>query len=313
MLTEEQQAIRATGIGSSEIGIIAGLSRWGSPIDIWRRKVEGWRPEETAAMRRGHLLEPVIAQLYAEETGAELSEPGTMRHPTSKVALATPDRIATADGREPWVVEIKTASIRMLHEWGETGTDEVPPHYLAQVAWEMACADLDRAEVAVLIAGDDLRIYRLLRDRDLEGHLLEIAERWWRDYVVTRKPPPVDGSDSAAQWIAERYPEHRAPMLEATPEADAMARALRDARTRREQAERDEKELRQRLEQLIGEAEGLAGAWGRISWRRSKDRLVTDWEQVAREAGATEEIIQRHTAARPGSRVFRPTWRGEAK
>ena len=308
MLTEKQLEERKRGIGSSEIAAVAGLSPYAGPIDVWRAKVEGLRVEETPAMRRGTLLEPVIAQMYADETSAALELSDTLFHPSRPPALATPDRIAQKDG-ERWVLEIKTANLRMLDQWGEPGTDEVPQQYLAQVAWEMSCAGLERADLAVLIAGDEFRVYHLRRDAELEEMLHEEAERFWRDYVLTGQPPPIDGSDSCARWLAERYPLNRSPLLEATPEAEALALAYRKAREVREAAEEREQHARNQLCALIGDAEGLAGTFGKLTWKRSKDSARVDWEAVAKAAGAPANLIQQHTTLKPGPRVFRPTWK----
>lgn len=308
MLTDEQKEIRKLGIGGSEIGAVAGLSPYAGPIDVWRAKVEGYSLEETKPMKRGRILEPALADWYAEDTGALLEVAPTLRHPTSAVALATPDRFASLAG-ERWVLELKTANFRTLHQWGEAGTDEVPQHYLAQVAWEMACADLERADLAVLIAGDDFRVYRIQRDREMEAMLLEEAERFWKDYVLTRTPPPIDGSASCADWLAEKYPTHRAPLLEATPEAEHLALELRRARDTGERWESEAQQLRNQLQALIGDAEGVTGSFGRITWKQSKGRTVIDWEAVAKAAGASSDLIKQFTTTKPGPRVFRPTWK----
>lgn len=310
MLTEEQQAIRRTGIGGSEIGAVVGLSPYAKPIDVWRAKVEGHILEETKPMKRGRILEPALADWYAEDTGATLEFAPTLRHPSSLIAVATPDRFASLAG-ERWVLELKTANFRTLSQWGEAGTDKVPKHYLAQVAWEMACADLERADLAVLVAGDDFRIYHLRRDRELEAMLLEEAEKFWRDYVLTKTPPPVDGSDSFEDWLLARYPAHQSGLLEATPEAEALARELRAAQEALEPNEARLDAAKNQLRALIGDAEGLVGSFGKITWRKSKDSERTDWEAVAKAAGVTPELIKQFTTIKPGPRVLRPYWKKE--
>src|SRR4051812_24779541 len=130
-LTPDQLKMRLSGIGGSEIAVVVGISPYAGFIDVWAVKVEGRVFEGNAATRRGQILEPAVAAWYAEETGAQLREVGTIRHPTREIALATPDRIATLAGSER-LVEIKTANLRQIDKWGEPGTDEVPAQYLAQ-------------------------------------------------------------------------------------------------------------------------------------------------------------------------------------
>lgn len=311
-LSKDQKKLRLTGIGSSEIAAVAGLSPYATPLDVWRSKVEGFELEETLPMKRGRILEPALAEWYAEETGSTLTEPGTIRHPTSAIALATPDRIATL-GTERRVVELKTANFRMMDKWGDPGSDNVPAAYLVQVQWELACAGLAEADLAVLIAGDDFRIYRLRRDLELESMLLEKADAFWRDHVLTRTPPPVDSSDSCSRWLADKFPRSSGELLPASPEAAALAAQLFEARRVLSVAEATEKDARNKLQALIGSADGIAGFDWKITWRNVKGRATTNWQAVAEEIGAPAEIIQRHTNTAAGYRRFLPTPPKESK
>lgn len=306
MLSPAQKLRRLTGIGASEVAAVVGLSPWATPIDVWRAKIEGRDLEETPAMKRGRLLEPALADWYAEDTGAELRRSPMRRHAKHEFALCTPDRIARKAGDE-WPVELKTAGIRMIDEWGEAGTDDVPQHYLVQVAWQLACTDYGRGDLAALIAGDDFRIYHLHRDAELEGMLIDKVGRFWRDYVETGREPPIDGSDSYSEYLAAKFRHQRGPMLKGTPEIDSLAQRLFAARAESEAVEAEEKTARQQLEQLIGEAEGVEGGWYRITWRTVKGRTKTDFEAVCTEAGVPNELIEKHTTIGAGYRRFLPT------
>ncbi|MCI0569281.1 MAG: YqaJ viral recombinase family protein, partial [Myxococcaceae bacterium] len=300
--------LRRRGIGGSEIGAVAGLSPYATPLDVWRAKVEGTSVPETTAMRRGRLLEPAVAEWYAEETGASLRSVGTLQHPTRPIALATPDRLASLRG-EDRVLEIKTSGLRAAERWGRPGTDEVPPHYLAQVAWEMAVTGLPQADLAVLIAGEDFRVYHFERDAELEGYLFELAERFWVDHVEARRPPALDGSEAARRWLHERYPVERGPVRAAGPEAERWADVLREATARAGAEDLRAEEAKNHLKALIGDAEGLVGRFGTVRWTRSRSSTRTDWEAVARSLGAGEELVRAHTTVVPGPRVFRPSWK----
>jgi geranyl-CoA carboxylase beta subunit len=52
----------------------------------------------------------------------------------------------------------------------------------------------------------------------------------------------------------------------------------------------------------IGEAAGIDGL---ASWKRNKGSARTDWEAVAKAAGAPEELVQKFTSTHPGARVLR--------
>ena len=311
MLTDDQKRVRRTAIGGSEIAAVAGLDPYATALDVWRSKVEGYEREQTPAMRRGQLLEPVIASIYAEESRVVLEESGTIRHPTRPVAVATPDRIALwPDGRR--VLEIKSANSRMTREWGEPGTDEIPRAYLCQVLWELACAGLERADLAVLIAGDDFRIYHLYRDVELEGLLLEKAEKFWRDHVDTKTPPPIDGSDSCDAWLAARHPRSiTSSVIESTPEAEELMWTLRGARHAIEAAEVIESDAKNKLKALVGDASGMIGGHGRwkISWK-SQSRNSIDVDALISALGISPETVAKYTIQK-STRVFRPSWKDE--
>jgi len=311
-LSDEQKAMRLTGIGGSEISSVVGLNPWGSPIDVWRAKVEGVVFEGNAATERGNYLEPAIAAWYADTTGAVLREATTTRHPTCKIALATPDRIATsATGEGEWLLEIKSANIRQLDKWGD-GDDEVPAHHLCQVQWTMACTGLNSADIAVLIAGDTFRKYRIPGDPEMQSMLLEAAEDFWRRYVVTKTPPPPDASEGYAKWLSERFQADKGAVLMADLETTLIASRLRAAREQRAAAEAAELEARNELLARMNAAgaEKIVGSNWRASYSLTKGRAQVRWEDVAREAGVPDELIRKHTTIGAPFRTFRPSFKG---
>jgi putative phage-type endonuclease len=307
-LTDEQKQARESGLGSSEIAAIAGLSPYESPIDVWQRRMQGHVEEpETQPMKRGRMLEPAIAAWYAEDTGYEVQTCGTFRSRTHPVVIATPDRIAVHQG-DMRAVELKTADWYMADAWGPAGTDEVPQHYLAQVAWEMAATGLPVADLGALI-GMDFRIYHFTRDLEFEGMLVELAERFWRDNVIGKKPPAPDGSEAFSEWTKERFPRQTKPLLQANAQVESWVRAYRAATEAVEEAEAARRSARQYLELFLGEAEGVEGSFGKLTWKANKDSESVDWEAVARELKAPAEVVAKHKKVKPGPRVFRGSWK----
>lgn len=296
-------------IGGTDISRIIGASPYGGPIDAWRRIVEGYSPPENDAMRRGLRLEPVVRQLYLDETGARLREhPGVVLSPQHAFMAASVDDMAVRDGSEV-VCEYKTAGIRAARDWGTQG-DEVPLAYLTQVAWYLAATDLHAADLAVLIGVDDFRVFRIIRDMELESMLVERAESFWVDYCLSGKPPPPDASDSYMEWLQRRYPESRGLTVEATPEIDAIAKLLKAAREEQDEAEARVKEYRNNIIAFMGDADVITGPFGRISYKSTKSSAKTDWEALARELNPPVELVQKHTAIKPGGRRFLPTFTG---
>lgn len=299
-LTDEDKKL----IGGSDVAALVGLSPYKTPIDIYRRIVEGYVTPDNPAMRRGRMLERAVLDWYAEDTGAVLRPGRTVRNWWKRATL---DGEALRDGIER-VVEVKTCNLQTAQRYGE-GSDEVPEEVTAQATWYMGEAGLPLCDVAALLAGADLRVYTLQFDARYYDILCEAAARFYQDHVVAKRPPPLDGSPSASEWLAARFPENKGALLEAPPEAHAWAQRLKAARDFKKEAEQEERLARQHLEALMQDADGMVGPNWRISWKATKGQAVTDYEAAAKDFGVPEEILKKHTTIRPGSRVFRPTWK----
>lgn len=283
------------GIGGSDVAAIVGQSKFKSPIDVWRRLVEGHQVEQTPVMRRGLLFEPIVRQMYAEETGAKLLGPLFLTKDWARASLD--------DHTQEKVVEFKTASYRVAHEWG-ADDDAIPPDYLCQVQWYCLLSGKPLADVAVLLGGDELRIFTLASDSELQGMLWEQAERFYRDYVLTKTPPPVDGSDSFKEWIAARFPKEVEPPRQADDAANALALELITLKAQIERDEGRKAELENRLKVCMAGAEGLLGDGWKATWKSVKGRTSTDWEALAMSLGATPSLINGHTKQGAGHRRF---------
>lgn len=304
-------AVRATGIGASEIACIVERSPYACALDIYCLKLglTGEKPSNPY-LRWGHLLEAPIAIAYTEETGIALVGDGceTLHHPEHPWALATPDRIAFDGSR---LVEIKTAGRWQSDAWGEPGTDQVPEHYLLQVAWQMAVTDIDRADIAVLLEGHDFRIYSVERDRELEAMLLEEGRRFWCDHVQAQVQPAARAGEDLDRYLTARYPRETAPLAPASEAASALALELREIRAGLKALEARESEVVAALKAEIAEAEGIEGAWGRITWKAPKASTSVDWKAIAAALNPSAELLARHSTTKPGSRRFLPKFAEE--
>jgi putative phage-type endonuclease len=323
VLTQEQLEHRCHRIGSSDIAAIAGLNPYRGALAVWPYKGERGleelaqaRPDEFA-MYAGHAYEWPIAMLGARVLGCSVEQyQETVDHPTCRIASATPDALLTI-GKQRALAECKAIHWRMRDDW----RDGVPAYVDAQVQWQLECCDL---ELAYVFAGSALTdppdVYRVDRDRELAAGLLDIAVEWWDRYVVGNRPPPVDGTKAAADWLRQRYPEHKRPLLEATPEIDRLAEQLRLSRATLAAAQAEDKRLTQELQDMIGDAEGVETCAGRITWRSGKRRTYVDTKaivhdvrkllssgtlQPGKELATFDAIVAMHTDERPGARTFR--------
>lgn len=309
MLSPAEIEIRKTGIGASEIGAIAGLSPYAGPLDVYLRKLDLVDDETSEAAEWGHVLEPVIADRYAKETGATLTACTTLRHPEHPWILATPDRRASL-GADSWLVEVKTASLRVAHRWGEPGTDEVPEEYLAQVTWQMFVTGHRRADVALLLGGQEYRVYSIPYDEELAAALVEQGHGFWHGNVLAQVAPAKGSVEAARAWLRQRYPIDDRPIRTANADEIAVLDELRAARSRFDAAEETKAMIEARVKALIGDSAGLeAGPLGRVTWKKNRDGSKTDWEAVAKALAPSPDLIAQHTKTTTGARVLRCTFK----
>lgn len=284
-LTEEQKTIRRTGIGGSEVSAILGLNPFMSPIDVWLSKVENYEREVTPDMERGVYLEDGVARWYAARYGVELRETGTLRHPTLPHVLCTPDRLWNNALRQTRLLSIKVPGNWLSEEWGEPHAWTCPTGYYVQLQYEMlVCRALglcltDFAHLAAPLAGK-LEVITVQGDERVQERLAQEVEAWWSKHVDGREAPPLDGSDGAKLWLRRRFPKSEKPVRAATPAEDLLALKLQEAEGACETADAAYELARQRVEEAIGDAEGIDGPFGRITHKSNKNgvrSLRTTW------------------------------------
>lgn len=196
-LEDVSQTERRLSLGASDAAAAVGLSRWVTRLSLYLQKVgEADGPEENEPMRWGTLLEPVVRQEYANRTGNTIIVPQKrLQHPNHEWLTATPDGLVV-DRRRYY--EGKTA--RTAEGWGEPGSDEIPMEYLLQVQHGMYVTGFPVADVAVLIGGQDFRIYVVEANAELQTALVDQEADFWA-HVVSRQPPaPVSREDVKRRW-----------------------------------------------------------------------------------------------------------------
>lgn len=123
-------AVRARGIGGSEIAAILGLDPRRDAYSVWAEKLGLVRrkpPNER--MEAGKFLEQGIAHWYAARTHRQVSWcDETTCHPDREWQVATPDALIGIDGPwAPWAggLDCKNVAFDQRDKWGESGTDAV--------------------------------------------------------------------------------------------------------------------------------------------------------------------------------------------
>jgi putative phage-type endonuclease len=294
-LSATQQSIRATGIGSSEVAAICGLSFYGGgPHSVYLRKRGLVAPSEsTVATRLGHALERAIEPEYLYETGIELaplldanSEPLTMRHPDHSWVLASIDRVRVTDLIP---VEIKCITGKRSHysegdpcdwcgrtaamHWG-MGPGSVPDDVLAQVQWQLFVSGAPWAHVARFWAGNygpEFKIHTVQRSEKIIEFLYEKARVFWHDHVLPGIPPDPDASEDSE--LCERL--HARNVLRSLEKAplgtEVHARAYLDGDRMIRDGTAKKSEAANWLRRIIGHSEGLEGPGFKVTNKARTD------------------------------------------
>jgi predicted phage-related endonuclease len=302
-LTAEQQEARRGRITSTRIVKLVN----GAALAVFNDMMGISPPlKDNQRMRFGRKLERAIIEAASEDRGWNnlVYQPGTViagRYATS------PDAEVLTDSDDPErVLEAKNRGGEQAakYEAGEATPDEI-----VQTAWHMGVTGIPVASVCVLLGGNDLRIFDQTHDDEMWTGLREIADRFLRDHYDTGRPPPMDASDAAADYLRAKFPTHRAPLLQADDATTNLALELRSVRVERERLEAREGELTNVLKSIIGDAEGVAGPGFKLTWKATKGSRRTDWQAVAHELGANAPVIDRYTTETAGSRRFLCTWK----
>lgn len=183
---EEWLRERENGIGASEVGAILGLSPFDTPFSLFLKKTKQVEPEpENVAMKMGHLLEPVVAQLWEEATGEKVIKASAADiiyvHPEHDFMRATPDRIVK--GRKK-LLEIKTTVTNVDPEG-------IYPHWLAQVQYQMYVTGIHDADLAWLVQGRYFGYANIPYDQEFAEFIAERVKEFWSESVVGGKEPEL--------------------------------------------------------------------------------------------------------------------------
>lgn len=321
---------RALGVSASEIAAVLGLSQYEDAFTVYQRKVGAFDKQEPAIdvgpMRWGRAAESELLLAYCEVTGRRVFRPGTLSHPDRPWQIATPDGLVRLEDRG---VECKTADSRLAYLWGDPDLpeekDKIPSEYYLQCQYSMSVTDRPAWDVPVLIGGNDFRIYSLAFDKELEEMMLEAAHDFVFNHLVPRVPPPIGWSPASSEFLKRKFPQNFQPLQPADESTANLAVRLYGLQTLADRMEQAIEQTKNDLKLAIGDAEGITDPSFKITWKKNKDSVRTNWKTVAEELRGALQLIasastdgnmidlihdalsaeERNTQATPGARPFR--------
>ena len=272
---------RKLGIGGSDASVVCGINRYKSPVELWMEKTNQLQAQEAGeAAYWGTQLESIVRSEFTKRTGIEVRKLDVIlqseEHP---FMLANLDGICEVPDLGTCIFEAKTASAYKAAEWEDT----IPDEYQLQIQHYMAVTGYKGAYIAVLIGGNTFRWKFVERDEELIAMLTELERDFWR-HVEDGTPPPLDGSDASARFLAERFPTSTPKSHITLPDTAADLLAQYDEACEELEAVTERKQKAENLlKEMMGENEvGTAGG-----------RVIT-WKSVAQERLDSKTLKAEH-------------------
>lgn len=265
---------RSKLLGGSDIAAVINVSPWKTPAKLWADKIkprvaEGplSNPKSRGIRWEGVVAEMVIERLQADGHDVEIvASNRRYRDAEHNFLAAEIDFEIRLDGAaEVTNVELKTVHPFMLLRdgWGESGSDQMPVHYTAQVMHGLGVTRRRHGMLAALFGADELRVYPVPADQDTIAYLRSQAVRFWHDYVLAGvEPPPVNTDDLLRTFPREL--EGGAPLL-ADNDLTAMLMRLRALDKRMKAAEAEGDALRFEIQQRMRDAVAIVLPNGRTA------------------------------------------------
>ncbi len=304
---EEWLNIRKKGIGSSDAAAAVGLNPYKSQLELWMEKTgrDAELPQldpsdDTSPAFWGTILEPIVASHYTNKTGNRVRRiNAVLQHPDPELSwmLANIDR-EVIGVKDVQILECKTAGINGSRLWKEG----VPEYVQLQVMHQLAVTGKQAADVAVLLGGQHLEIYRIERDETMIAQLIELERQFW-NYVETDTPPPADGSASADTALRCLFPQDQGETVDFSVDEELTQayETLKQVREVISEQEKHESALKQKIQQAMGDASRAMFASGAVTWKKAKDTVTVDTKALLRDL---PHLREQYEALRQGSRRF---------
>lgn len=272
-------------IGGTQGAAIVGMNRYASPMTVFLEKI-GEPVEQDATSifaQMGLALEPLIRQLYEQETGYVVRPSPTLRHPVYEFIGVNPDGLIGDVGG----VEFKSLDYSTQLDWGEPGEPQkdersfIPPPYYIQAQHNMLVTGRKWWDVyGFHRTTGKTKLYRLHHDDELATMLVTRYVDFWTNCVLTKTPPALTGHAVDLDYLKKKYPTDRGGMCIATAAVEKVVERLKDAWKRKKEATAEFDAAKTLIQDYMQDNSVCETMDGPISWRRSKDTIGVKHSEV---------------------------------
>lgn len=278
---------RRRGITGTESSAIMGFNKYNTPLNIFKEKQfayseEGTNRPDNNHMRLGRDMEDTVAQWFMRETGKKLiHQYAILQHPHYEWMLANIDRKVVG---EKAICELKIANqMFSAKEWGKSGTDEVPMHYLIQVYHYMIVCGVRTGYLGVIFTDTrQFNWYKFKLSEGLASVIIASAYDFWMYNHLADKPPEAINEND----LAILYPESTLPSIITNQEMTRLCMEHETNRREMKKLEESNNEIILHVGQFIGQhRELLVDETRKVLARFNKrnGRNICDFEKLQAE------------------------------
>lgn len=275
---EEWLANRGLGASESPSVLNVGYAE-DCAVSVWGRK-RGLIPpmESTQTLRIGQALEPVILELFSEETGHAVKSLGKYSVCRSKQypwLTASLDGLIVETDEGAAIVEAKNVGTFMGQDWDD---DDQPLKFQIQTQHQMEVGGLNVAYSVGLIGGNSLKWVKSYRNqRFIDAMLPQLAE--FQELVESETEPAghwLVATEATKKALAKIHPLDNGETIVLPAEAMNWHAKLVEAKAIKKAAETDVIRNSLPLQQAIGDnSYGLLADGSRYSWKHQDKAIYT--------------------------------------
>ncbi len=281
---------RRSGLGSSDIAAVLGISKYGNALSVYHDKTGGLplESDDSEPALWGRIDEEGIAREWARRNRSVVRRVGLVANVDRPWQMCTLDRrvleCPLADGREKCAVEVKCRDKMKAGQFRRGVADDV----LVQTLWQADVCGFDHIHAAVRLGGNELRqfVVRVADHAALVADLRTAGALAWQQ-ITDRKPPVLtaDADPDVLLDLYERLHPERAGVVDITRDVDtqdAVADYL-DAHNDLTAAEKRKKAAKARILAGLGGAEAATVL----------DRVHVSMDERSKEWADTKRLAER--------------------
>ncbi len=285
---------RAKSIGASDSSAVLGINPWKSNVELWLEKTN---PEslldqpDNLNMRLGRDMEPILRQLFTEETGLQVRQDNHIRYDDEYPFLST-----NLDGRivgDKVPLELKTTGM-----WDGM----IPDNYFCQLQHQMMVTNSPYIYFAVLVLsnfGKQFIVEKYERNERFIADMRSKMVDFWMNHVVTGiAPDPVSVKDARLLYNET----NQESVIEGSFDMITICEKIKDYNKDIKKIKSKADELRVSIMDTMKEDEIMTYKGSTLStWKKSKGKVKFDLNKFKKDH---PDIYEEYSSHKDGNRML---------